>query len=45
MMNCNIWIGNRIKINPTWYEEKVGSHLPTFVLSINLHIIDCYITS
>ena len=27
-MNCNIGIGNRIKINPTWWKETWKNPLP-----------------
>ena len=36
-MNCNICIGNRIKINPTWWKETWKNQLPieTLISVIN----------
>ena len=36
-MNCNIGIGNRIKINPTWWKETWKNQLPieTLLSTVN----------
>ena len=36
-MNCNIGIGNRIKINPTWWKETWKNQLPieTLISTVN----------